>query len=350
MVATRSKKTGEPNENLPGMPLPCSKDCTSEFYIGKLLHVYEEQIKTLKDELDKKDNIIFDMLQIINSSKERKIFDFNERQVRENPSKNILPEPSSTQHYVGCQVNSASAITSANSDQEWQAPKKPIQGKSPTTSNPIETSNRYSLLDNEWLQLGNDSNSSDLNTSVTNCNANPPTQFKKKRRGKPTVNILGDSMVKDVKQWDLQPLIPNFKVFAKTFPGATTKDMVDYVKPSMNHEPDIIFLHTGTNDLRFNQTPHEIASSIIELASSMKTNENNVVVSSIIIRGDNFNGKAADVNVHLARMCDESNIGFLDNSNILLDHIQRGGKFGGIHLNERGVNVFKQNFIDVINF
>ena len=157
-------------------------------------------------------------------------------------------------------------------------------------------------------------------------------------------------MVKDVKQWDLQPLIPNFKVFAKTFPGATTKDMVDYVKPSMNHEPDIIFLHTGTNDLRFNQTPHEIASSIIELASSMKTNENNVVVSSIIIRGDNFNGKAADVNVHLARMCDESNIGFLDNSNILLDHIQRGGKFGGIHLNERGVNVFKQNFIDVINF
>ena len=37
-------------------------------------------------------------------------------------------------------------------------------------------------------------------------------------------------------------------------------------------------------------------------------------------------------------------------NNISLEHIQRGGKFGGIHLNERGVDVFKQSFIDLINF
>ena len=62
-----------------------------------------------------------------------------------------------------------------------------------------------------------------------------------------------------------------------------------------------------------------------------------------------FNEKAFNANVHLSRMCDESNIRFLDNSNILLEHIQRGGKFGGINLNERGVKVLKKNLID-INF
>ena len=80
----------------------------------------------------------------------------------------------------------------------------------------------------------------------------------------------------------------------------------------------------------------------MELVSSMKNNDN-------IARGDNYNAKGSCINYSLARMCQESNILYLGNSNISLEHIQRGEKFGGIHLNERGVDVFKQNFIKVIN-
>ena len=156
-------------------------------------------------------------------------------------------------------------------------------------------------------------------------------------------------MVKDIKHWELYPLIPNFEVFSKTFPGATTQDMTDYVKLSMNHEQDIIFCHSSTNDLHLNLSAHEIDKSIIELASSMKTNDNNVVVPSIIVLEDNFNEKGSCVNYHLTRIFQESNILYLGNSIISLEHIQRGEKFGGIHLNERGVDVFKQNFIKVIN-
>ena len=56
------------------------------------------------------------------------------------------------------------------------------------------------------------------------------------------------------------------------------------------------------------------------------------------------------VNMHLSRMCMESNIDYLDNSNILLEHLQGGGHWGGIHLNQGGNEVFKKNFIDMINF
>ena len=30
-------------------------------------------------------------------------------------------------------------------------------------------------------------------------------------------------------------------------PGATTVDMIDYIKPELRHKPDIIILHCGTN-------------------------------------------------------------------------------------------------------
>ena len=101
--------------------------------------------------------------------------------------------------------------------------------------------------------------------------------------------------------------------------------MGHYVKPSLTHEPGLLFLHKGTNDLRFNSSPHNIATSIMELAPSMNSEENAVVVSSLIKRGDSLNEKASTVNMHLSRMCMESNIDDLDNSNILLEHLQGEG-------------------------
>ena len=147
-------------------------------------------------------------------------------------------------------------------------------------------------------------------------------------------------MIKDIKQWDIQKSIPNFQVFSKTFPGTKTKDII--MSNSLCTTNLILLFYTGTNYLCFKLSPHKIAVGIMELASSMKNNDKHVAVSSIIVRGVNLNEKAADVNSHLLRMCDNSNIGFIDNSKISLEHIQRGGKFGGIHLNERAVDVFKQ--------
>ena len=113
--------------------------------------------------------------------------------------------------------------------------------------------------------------------------------------------------------------------------------------------PIFFFLHSGTNDLRSKQSAAEIAENIIQLAVSMKSVETEVIFSSIIRRGDAFNNKASEVNELMARMCRERDIGYLDNSNIDYEHLQGGGKFGGIHLTERGTEIFKCNFIDMIN-
>ena len=54
----------------------------------------------------------------------------------------------------------------------------------------------------------------------------------------------------------------------------------------MARKPDMIVLHTGTNDLKNNKTPSDIATEIIQLAKSIKNNGIEVAVSSQIPRGD----------------------------------------------------------------
>ena len=58
--------------------------------------------------------------------------------------------------------------------------------------------------------------------------------------------------MKHINGWDLsKKLNPKCKVMVRSFPGATTQCMNDYVKPSIRAQPDHFILHVGTNDLIF---------------------------------------------------------------------------------------------------
>ena len=61
----------------------------------------------------------------------------------------------------------------------------------------------------------------------------------------------------------------------------------------MKKQPVQVIIHVGTNDLLGNKNTEEIAK-IVEFANSIKTSENNVVVSSIVSRKDQFNNKAKE--------------------------------------------------------
>ena len=45
-----------------------------------------------------------------------------------------------------------------------------------------------------------------------------------------------------------------------------------------------------------NKNSDKISNQIVEFANTMKTSENNVVVSSIVSKKDRFNNKAREVN------------------------------------------------------
>ena len=171
---------------------------------------------------------------------------------------------------------------------------------------------------------------------------------KKKKSNKRTITILGDSMVKELNPWLMQKKMDNEtdKIYRHSFSGAKVDQMYHYANAIMPFNPDLVILHAGTNNLRENSTPQNIANDIVKLASSLKTDENEIIVSSILARRDNLHDKAEKVNDFLKIKCDQINIPFIRHNNIKCDtHL----KPKGVHLNRVGTTILANNFVNWIN-
>ena len=60
--------------------------------------------------------------------------------------------------------------------------------------------------------------------------------------------IIGGSIIKDIKGWELSNELEKFVV--KFFGGVTTKEMELYIQPKIERAPSNVILHCGTNDLK----------------------------------------------------------------------------------------------------
>ena len=96
---------------------------------------------------------------------------------------------------------------------------------------------------------------------------------------KRSITIMGDSMIKELKPHLMRNYLrsKNDKLYVHSFSGATTKQMEHYSKPPMAYNPDLVILHTGTNSLRGESTPEEVADEVIDLATNLKTEHNEIV-------------------------------------------------------------------------
>ena len=60
--------------------------------------------------------------------------------------------------------------------------------------------------------------------------------------------------------------------------------------------PRRIVIHCSTNDISSGTAPNEVAEEIVDLATNLKSHENEVFVSSIVARGDRWNERVSQVN------------------------------------------------------
>ena len=154
-----------------------------------------------------------------------------------------------------------------------------------------------------------------------------------------SVVILGDSMVnyQDERKHSGARRI----VKVRSFPGATTVDLLDFCKPSARKEPAVVIVHVGTNDLG-NLDENAIERNILEITQTIKkiSPETKVIVSQLIDRYDKEELKdmVVFVNEKLRQMFtpDES----MDNSNLDRSCIGRMG----LHLNKTGSAHLALNF------
>ena len=168
---------------------------------------------------------------------------------------------------------------------------------------------------------------------------------KKVKKNTRTVTVIGDSTLKDCKPHKMKhKLGRNEKLYIKAFNGANIEDMADYARPTVRRAPDLIVLHAGTNDLRGEKSAKNIADDIIKLGLEIKSDLNDVMISSIIFRADSLNEKGMEVNKYLKAECANHGLFFIDNSNIAKHHLNGSG----LHLNFKGTVTLANNFLNHI--
>ena len=146
-------------------------------------------------------------------------------------------------------------------------------------------------------------------------------------------NVFGDKLSRQL----------NYKhhVVVRSFGGAKTQCMEDYVKPTVKLSPNQIILHCGTNNLPSSEDSETITKNIINIAKNIKGDTVKVAISAVIPRMDTFNLKAKQVNETLKKICEEEKIPFISHHDI---NARFRLNSRGLHLNDKGATRLSQNF------
>ena len=114
----------------------------------------------------------------------------------------------------------------------------------------------------------------------------------------------------------------------------------------MRENPDHIIIHIGTNDLASNTPAEKVAESIIDLASTLKSDSCSVAISSITVRNDKHRNKVAQVNRSLKRLFQENNFELINHEHTVTGRHLNGSR---LHLNKRDTAILFNNFTEAIS-
>ena len=178
--------------------------------------------------------------------------------------------------------------------------------------------------------------------NLPNSTESRDVKLKTNKRKKVRVEILCDSMLNGIQEKGLNKNADiNIKI--RKYPGASSNDILDHIRPSLRKEPDQIIIHAGTNDLT---SDHNYLNNVKKIVKMVRETCKNTKLcfSSLICRNDlkDIDEKVKKTNTHLENYCKQQNLDFIDNSNIKKSDLNSRG----LHLQERGSSKLAKNFLD----
>ena len=141
-------------------------------------------------------------------------------------------------------------------------------------------------------------------------------------------------MIKNIQGTRLGKAVGH-RVVVKSFSGATTKAMEDYLKPNLELSPDQLILHVGTNDLK-SEEPQKVAGSVVDLARQIENSSDATVIISELVQRDGFNEAVTTVNKQLKFYSRQNGWKFIQHQNISEKELNKGG----LDLNFKGNQQF----------
>ena len=152
------------------------------------------------------------------------------------------------------------------------------------------------------------------------------------------VIICGDSLLNNIEGKGLSS--KSLKASVKNFPGATSEDMIDFVKALLKKRPKYLILHIGTNDISSGCDTKNNLEAIRNLINESSPSTE-LIISEILIRDDkaNIGGKVMELNSLIESFCEQYNLHCITHANITRNMLSKK-KF---HLNGAGFSCFAKN-------
>ena len=106
------------------------------------------------------------------------------------------------------------------------------------------------------------------------------------KRRHSNIAVLGDSMLKHLNPRSIQHDIDH-KVTIKSFPGTGVEEMIPYVRPTLQKNPNHVILHVGMNDLQ-SKSPDTLITAISKVGEviTKEGRGTDLMLSEIIPRND----------------------------------------------------------------
>ena len=126
---------------------------------------------------------------------------------------------------------------------------------------------------------------------------------KTNKRKKIRVEILGDSILNGIEEKRLNKNV-NITIKIRKYPGASSTDILDHIKPILRIEPDQILIHAGTNDLT---NDHNYLNNVKKIVKMVRETCKNTELcfSSLICRSNltDIVKKVKKTNTHRQNYC-----------------------------------------------
>ena len=164
------------------------------------------------------------------------------------------------------------------------------------------------------------------------------------------VIIFGDSIPRGIRIHEFNSLVKKGYAKMKSFPGATSKELLHYVDPTLKDGIyNTAIIHVGVNDLLNNKSTNKVDELVKNLESTaIKCISNGiakVVVSGIVMNNKMSDSFIGDVNKKIAMMCKKNSLVYMDNANIAKSCLFTDG----LHLVHKKKCILANNFIDFLN-
>ena len=124
------------------------------------------------------------------------------------------------------------------------------------------------------------------------------------------VEILGDSMLNSMLKEKELNKNADINIKIRKYPGASSTDILNYIKPSLRKKPDQIVIHPGTNDLTNNHNYLNDVHKIVKMVVKETCKNTKLCFSSLICRTDlkDIDEKVIKTNTHLKNYCKQQSL------------------------------------------